>query len=82
MGPFLLVVHRNSPMKIQLTMDALLRAAGSIMESYPSMKRRDPVEREFLVRLGDAQALRELRDGAPNRIAGERSVRPNSNMVW
>ena len=81
-GPFFLVLYRYLPMKIQLTMDELLRAAGSMVESHPSMKRRDPVERELLIRLGDEQALRERKDGAPNRKAGERPVRPNRKMVW
>ena len=74
--------NERPPVKIAITMDELLRVCGPIVESFPCNKRRDPVERALLTQLGDPVVAREVREGAPSRIAGERPIRPNAKMVW
>lgn len=53
-----------------LTLQKILQAYGPQATGQKSIKERDPVERELLIRIGDPQVLRE----DPNRTkkAGQR----------
>jgi hypothetical protein len=63
-------------MKPGLTIDELIRIYGPSIRSNPSNKRRDPVERELLQRLGDPNVARE--DPAMTKLAGERPTAENA----
>jgi hypothetical protein len=57
-----------------LTIGDLIAAYGPSILANPSNKRRDPVERELLLQLGDPIVARE--DPALTKIAGERPKSP------
>ena len=65
-------------MRIRVTVDELIAAWGPKILSMPSVKPRDPVERDLLRRLGDPGVARE-RDECV-REAGERPTTQNAKQ--
>jgi hypothetical protein len=53
-----------------LTLQMILQAYGPQAAERKSLKGRDPIERELLIRTGDRQVLRE--DPARKKLAGAR----------
>lgn len=67
---------KGGAVKVAVTVDELIAAFGPKINSMPSVKPRDPVERALLRKLGDPNVVREQDEFV--RVAGERVTSANA----